>query len=85
MTNVPNTFISETGELIFINSEELSPEEIGHIAECKAYCNIVEKHFGTSDIDEMMRKDIGYKAMKKYICARHDLISYGYNPEDWKA
>lgn len=85
MDNVPNTFISETGELIFIDSEELSPEEIGHIAECKAYCNMVEKHFGTNDIDEMMREGMGFKAMKKYICARHDLISYGYKPEDWKA
>ena len=85
MASTPNTFIDENGALVFVNVCEMMPEDIGDIAESKAYCNTVERHFGTNDIDEMMRKGMSYKAMRKYICARHTLIEWGYKPEDWKA
>lgn len=82
MANTPNTFICGD-EVVFVNVTRMLPEDIGDIAESKAYCNEVEKHFGTQDIDEMMRQGMGYKAMKKYICARHCLVEWGYKPEDW--
>lgn len=85
MTEMPNTFISEEGVVVFINSYELSPSDIGQIAKCKAVCNKIEAEWKSNDIDQMMRNGMPFSTCKKYICARHDLISYGYNPEDWKA
>ena len=81
---IPNTFIDENGVVTFINVIRMTPEDIGHIAECAEYCRIAEKHWGTQDVDEMMRKGIGERAMYRYIASRHDLISWGYKPEDWK-
>lgn len=80
----PNTFIDENGVITFVNVTMMTPEDIGDIAEAKAYCNDVEKHYGSNDIDEMMRQGMSFKAIKKYICARHVLIEWGYDPEDWK-
>ena len=85
MTEMPNTFISEKGEIIFIHAHELNPDELGWIAKCKAICNKVEAEWGSNDIDQMMGNGIPFKTLKRYICARHDLVLYGYKPEDWKA
>lgn len=85
MANMPNTFISEKGEVIFVNVDELLPEDLGQIAKCKAVCNKIEAEYGTQDIDQMMFNEIPFKVLKKYICARHDLVMYGYGSEDWKA
>ena len=79
--NMPNMFIFDD---VTIQVEEMTPEDLGHIAESKAYCNEIEEEFGTNDIDEMLRQGIDYHTMHRYINLRHDLIRWGYKPEDWK-
>lgn len=81
--NIPNTFIAENGTVVFVNIYEMTTEDMTDIDSAKAYCNIVEKYFGTNSIDEMIRKGMGYEAMNKYNCARYDLLKWGYKPEDW--
>lgn len=81
-TKIPNTFIYDEG-VVFVNVRRMLPTDIGAIAEAKAYCNTVEEYYGTNSIDEMMRKGMPFGAMKKYICHRHTLVKWGYNPEDW--
>lgn len=83
MNNIPNTFIINN-DIVTVNVMEMTPEDLGDIAEWKAYCNKVERLFGTTDIDQMLFNGIGYKMMHKYINARHNLVQWGYGPEDWK-
>lgn len=84
MTDAPNTFIDENGVITFVDVYEMTDNDMDAIFEAKHYCNIVESHFKTNDFDEMLRKGMGYRAAKKYIQARHDLVIWGYKPEDWK-
>ena len=76
--NVPNAFLTEDNELVFVNVCEISPDWLGVIARADAICKQIEKKYGTSDINEMMRKGAKYKEIDKYVRNRHDLTIWGY-------
>lgn len=77
--NIPNTFITDDGNIIFCNAWEYDEEQLSHIAECEMVINKVEKKYGTSDIKTMMLEGISRKLLIRYMDAKHDLtVLYGF-------
>ena len=74
--NLPNTFITDEGDVIFCNAWEWTKSELRTIESLKIFVDSVEKKFGKS-IDEMMLSGINRKLLFKYIDARHDLLMFG--------
>ena len=75
---IPNTFIGENGEMIFVEVWELSEKELDDLSVCERIVKRTEEKYGTNDIWKMIQpKNIGKKELMNYIGARRFLIGYG--------
>ena len=72
--NLPNTFITDDGEIIMCNAWELTEDQLDSMAACEAIVKRVEDRYGTKDIYTMMLMGIGRKTLIRYIDAKHDLL-----------
>ena len=77
--NVPNVFISDSGEMILLDVEEMDEFTRMHLNMCNEYCNHITGKYGTSDIETMLKVGITRKEIIHYIDARHDMIEEGYD------
>ena len=76
--DAPNVFISETGEIIMVNSFELEDEDLDEIVFMEGIRDRIQKKYQTKDVYEMMRKDISRKELMRYLDAVHNLMyEYG--------
>lgn len=80
MTSVdmPNTFITDDGQIIFCNTFELDKNDMDQIAVLENTVKHIENKYKTKDIKEMMLAGISRKILRLYLDAKHDLlICYG--------
>ena len=76
--NMPNTFITDDGQIIFCNAWEFDDGDLAMIAVLEARVNRIEKRYGTKNIERMMLEGISKKEMNQYIIAKRDLlVMYG--------
>lgn len=76
--NMPNTFITDDGQIIFCNAWEFDDSDLEIIAVLEARVNRIEKRYGTKNIERMMLEGISKKEMNQYIVAKRDLlVMYG--------
>lgn len=75
--DAPNVFISETGEIIMVNSFELDDDELDDIVWMESVRDRTQKKYQTKDIYQMIRRDISRNELIKYIDVIHHLL-YDY-------
>lgn len=76
-SDVPNTFIGENGEVIFVESWELSVKELDDLVKCKRIVELIERKYGTKDIIEMLKnKDFKRSEIMEYIDAKMKIRAY---------
>ena len=75
----PNTFISETGEVIILHVEELDDYTKSHLNMCSDYCQRIRTKYGTSDLKELLKAGINRREIQHYVDALHDLLNEGYD------
>ena len=71
---IPNTFISDNGEIIFVNGVSYDKLDLIERDRCEKIVKSIEEKYHTSSTTEMIKQNITKKEMMAYITAKRDLI-----------
>ena len=77
-TMVPNTFVTEEGGLIFINSYEITDEVKEVLEYCGKVCRRLEKKYNGTELTEMILNGIKKKEAHQYLDCKQTLLEWGF-------
>ena len=75
---MPNVFVTEANELVFINEFAIPKSIMDQIDACFTICNNMEKKYETNDAVLMIKRGSTRMELIQYIDAKRELMSWGY-------
>ena len=76
---IPNTFIGEDGQIIFIEEFKIPKDQLDALSACDSIRRRMENRYETTDIFEMIRKGASRKEVIQYVDSRQSLMVWGYD------
>lgn len=75
---IPNTFITEDGTVIFYQVVEIPKKQLSILDACDNVRMLIEDKYKTTDIFEMMKLGASQSEIMRYLTSRHFLMTWGY-------